>query len=139
MPLSEHEQHMLEQMEQALSAEDPKFASHMQGSTTRSIVRRRYAVGALAVVVGLGLVLVGVNTSMWIGGVGFAVMVAGVAYALTPPRQRSPRLGTVGDDGTVRPPAPKRPVGGPRRQGTPSSGTFMQRLEQRWERRRHER
>jgi len=29
VPLSEHEQHLLEQMEQALYAEDPKFASQM--------------------------------------------------------------------------------------------------------------
>ena len=33
MPLSEHEQQLLEQMEQALYAEDPKFASQMQGSS----------------------------------------------------------------------------------------------------------
>src|SRR5665647_2386418 len=35
VPLSEHEQHLLEQMEQALYAEDPKFASQMQGSAAR--------------------------------------------------------------------------------------------------------
>ena len=36
MPLSEHEQKMLEQMEQALYAEDPKFASQMQGAGARA-------------------------------------------------------------------------------------------------------
>ena len=39
MPLSEHEQHLLEQMEQALYAEDPKFASQMQGSAARARLR----------------------------------------------------------------------------------------------------
>ncbi|EBF6878346.1 DUF3040 domain-containing protein, partial [Salmonella enterica subsp. enterica serovar Saintpaul] len=36
MPLSEHEQQLLEQMEQALYAEDPKFASQMQGAGARA-------------------------------------------------------------------------------------------------------
>ena len=45
MPLSDHEQKMLEQMEQALAAEDPKFASQMQGSSLASLQRRRWLVG----------------------------------------------------------------------------------------------
>ena len=45
MPLSDHEQKMLEQMEQALAAEDPKFASQMQGSSSASLQRRRWLVG----------------------------------------------------------------------------------------------
>ncbi len=140
MPLSEHEQQLLEQMEQALYAEDPKFASHMKGKASRSSVRRRYVIGALGVVIGLGLVLVGVNTTMWVGVGGFAVMVAAAVYAFTPPR-RSGTLGTVSQDGSVRRPsggAGRRPGGG-RRSGParPKSGTFMQRMEHRWERRRY--
>ena len=57
MPLSEHEQKMLEQMEQALAAEDPKFASQMQGSSLASLQRRRWLVGAVGVIAGLALVL----------------------------------------------------------------------------------
>ena len=80
MPLSDHEQKMLQQMEQALAAEDPKFASQMQGSTLASLQRRRWIVGVVGVVVGLGLVLVGVNTTMWIGAIGFAIMVAAAVF-----------------------------------------------------------
>jgi hypothetical protein len=140
VPLSEHEQQLLEQMEQALYAEDPKFASHMQGAATRSAIRRRYIIGALGLVVGLALVLVGVNTVMWVGVAGFAVMVGGGAYAFTPPRQtrqKGARLGTVQKDGSVRKvqPAPARK----KKKRQPSSGSFMERLEERWERRRHNR
>ena len=39
MPLSEHEQRLLEQMERALYAEDPKFASSLRSSGARPGVR----------------------------------------------------------------------------------------------------
>ena len=56
MPLSDHEQKMLEQMEQALAAEDPKFASQMQGSSLASMQRRRWLIGAVGIVLGLSLI-----------------------------------------------------------------------------------
>jgi hypothetical protein len=120
VPLSEHEQQLLEQMEQALYAEDPKFASQMQGAGARAAARRRLVIGGVGVVLGLALVLVGVNTTMWLGAAGFAIMVAAVAFALTPPRRKA--------NGTVRRPAA---------QAKPKSGgSFMHRLEERWDRRR---
>ena len=132
MPLSEHEQQLLEQMEQALYAEDPKFASQMQGAGARASARRRMAVGVVGVVVGLALVLVGVNTTMWIGAAGFAVMVGAVAFALTPPRRRS-ALGTVQPDGTVR----RSTTGKPNKsKSSKSGGSFMNRIEGRWDKRR---
>lgn len=130
VPLSEHEQQLLEQMEQALYAEDPKFASQMQGAGARAAARRRRAIGVVGVLLGLGLVLVGVSTTMWVGVAGFAIMVASVAFALTPPRGRA-KLGTVQADGSVRPVASS-----PRARPTKPSGSFMHRLEERWDRRR---
>ena len=127
MPLSDNEQKMLEQMEQALAAEDPKFASQMQGSSLASLQRRRWLVGAVGVLAGLGLVLVGVNTTMWVGAIGFAVMVTAAVFAATPPRKA--RLGVVRADGTTGP-APK----GARKKGQRS---FMDRLDERWERRQN--
>jgi hypothetical protein len=129
VPLSEHEQHLLEQMEQALYAEDPKFASQMQGSTVRDRLRRHITLGILAV---------------WLGAIGFALMVGGAAYAVTPPRTPRPTLGAVGHDGTVRAHAPSKSTGTkgsrkskgakPRQGGGPAG--FMQRMEQRWDKRR---
>lgn len=133
MPLSEHEQQLLEQMEQALYAEDPKFASQMQGSGARRSARRRMAVGVVGVVLGLALVLVGVNTTMWIGAVGFAVMVGAVAFALTPPRRKA-ALGTVQPDGSVRRSAPGKAAG--RTKSSKPGGSFMDRMEERWDKRR---
>jgi hypothetical protein len=145
VPLSEHEQHLLEQMEQALYAEDPKFASQMQGSTVRDRLRRHITLGILAVLAGLVLVVLGVvNEAVWLGAIGFALMVGGAAYAVTPPRTPRPTLGAVGHDGTVRAHAPAKNTGTrssrksksakPRQSG--GSTGFMQRMEQRWDKRR---
>ena len=128
MPLSEHEQQLLEQMEQALYAEDPKFASQMQGAGARAAARRRMVIGIVGAITGLALVLGGVTTQLWVlGAVGFAVMVASVAFAVTPKRRT--KLGTVQPDGTVR-----RPSTAPKPKSS-RGGSFMDRMEQRWERR----
>ncbi len=58
MPLSEHEQRLLDQIEQALYAEDPKFASAVRSARTRSRGRRSLIFGIAGVAAGLGLVLV---------------------------------------------------------------------------------
>ncbi len=122
MPLSEHEQKMLDQMEQQLAAEDPKFASQMQGSGLAALQRRRWVVGAVGALAGLGLVLVGINTTMWVGAIGFALMVAAVAFAATPPRKA--RLGVVQQDGGVQ----------AKGRGKRKS-SLIDRLDERWERR----
>ncbi|HET7761322.1 MAG TPA: DUF3040 domain-containing protein [Phycicoccus sp.] len=124
MPLSEHEQKMLEQMEQALAAEDPKFASQMQGRSLAALQHRRWIVGVVGVIAGLGLVLVGISTTMWVGALGFALMVASAVYAVTPPRKA--RLGVVRGDGTTAPATGRRKKG---------QRSFMDRLDERWERR----
>jgi hypothetical protein len=124
VPLSDHEQKMLEQMEQALAAEDPKFASQMQGRSLSALQHRRWIVGAVGVIAGLGLVLVGVNTMMWVGAVGFAVMVAAAVYAVTPPRRaKAAAAKEAGSSGSP---------GGRRKKGQRS---FIDRLDERWERR----
>lgn len=122
MPLSEHEQQMLAQMEQALASEDPRFAHQMRSGAASALRRRRLVVGALAVVAGLALVLVGVNTTMWVGAFGFALMVAGAAYAFSPTKG--------GDQGHDR-----RRRGGKGGKGGSSGSGLMHRLDERWERR----
>ena len=95
VPLSEHEQQLLEQMEQALYAEDPKFASQMQGAGARAAARRRLASSASSASSPASPWCSSASTPpMWIGAVGFAVMVAAVAFALTPPRRKA-ALGAV--------------------------------------------
>ena len=120
MPLSEHEQQMLAQLEQALASEDPRFAHQMRGGAVQTQRRRRLVIGLLGLVVGLGLVLLGVNTTMWVGVGGFAVMVAAVAYALSPVKTLD-----------VEAPAAR----GHERRGRAASSGFMHKLDERWERR----
>jgi uncharacterized membrane protein YecN with MAPEG domain len=82
MALSEHEQRLLDQIEQALYAEDPKFAANVR-SVRRHTLRRRWIpisiVGALA---GLTVVLVGlVAKEIAVSVLGFVLIVASCAYA----------------------------------------------------------
>lgn len=128
MPLSDNEQRLLEQMERALYAEDPKFASTMRGAARRSGSARRLMIGLAGVVLGLILLLVGVLQALIpLSVLGFVVMLAGTAYAVSGQRKGGP-TGVVQGNGAVRPAGQKR-----------RSGSFMQRLEQRWENRRGDR
>ncbi len=60
MPLSEHEQRMLEQMERALYAEDPGFAATIRDTPGPSSRARRGA--------GLGVLIAAVGVIAMIGG-----------------------------------------------------------------------
>jgi hypothetical protein len=127
VPLSDNEQRLLEQMERALYAEDPKFASTMRGAARRSGSARRLLIGVSGVIVGLVLLVVGVAKMMVLLGVlGFVSMLAGTAYAVSGHRRGGP-AGVVQGNGSIRQVPAKR------------RGTFMQRLEQRWDRRRDDR
>ena len=59
MPLSEHEQRLLEQIERALYAEDPKFASTVRGGKLRKPTRRRRLQGIALFAAGLVLLVLG--------------------------------------------------------------------------------
>ena len=83
MPLSDHEQRLLAQMEQALYAEDPTFANNLRTTSAGRASRGRAAVGVLAVLGGMGLVLAGVATMIIaLGVIGFVVMLVGVRHQL---------------------------------------------------------
>ncbi len=130
MALSEHEEALLQQMEEALYAEDPRFASRIEKTKSRGLGRGRVVVGVVAGVAGLALVVFSaMSSNIWLGAGGFAIMVAGIVYAITPSRTK---LAAVGSDGTTKPRAGKVKA------GTPRQGTFMERLEERWEKRRRD-
>ena len=57
MPLSEHEQRLLDQIERALYQEDPKFASTVRATDLRTHMRRRLRRAAFVLVVGFALLL----------------------------------------------------------------------------------
>lgn len=127
MPLSEHEQRLLEQMERALHAEDPKFASTMRGADLRVRYRRRALLAAAAFILGIVALMAGAITEMIAVGVaGFVVMLVSAWYAVTSWR----RTPAPGDLGTFAQTPAKRRSG--RRAG------LMERVEERWRRRRDE-
>lgn len=131
MPLSEHEQKVLQAMEQALYAEDPRFATHITNHGLHPN-KRRIIIGCLGVVAGLALVvLAALDALIWLGAVGFALMVAGGAFAFSPAKKTV--LGAVGPDGTVQ-----RTAAAKTRSASNSRQSFMQRLEERWDRRRRD-
>src|SRR3712207_6947269 len=59
MPLSEHEQRLLDQIERALYAEDPKFVSTVRGGRLRKPTKRRRLQGVALFLLGLVLLVVG--------------------------------------------------------------------------------
>src|SRR3954466_855319 len=80
VPLSEHEQRLLEQIERALVDDDPKFASSVRSGDRRLKARRKLQLGALLVLVGLAVLVGGgaVAQSVLLGILGFLVMFGGV-------------------------------------------------------------
>jgi len=91
VPLSEHEQRVLEQMERALNAEDPTFSSVLRGSGKRGRSWRRALLGIIGMVVGLALLPIGVGTKLPLVSVaGFLVMLESSIWALNDWR-RGPR------------------------------------------------
>ena len=131
MPLSDHEQRMLDQIESALYAEDPKFASSVRGGALRAPSARRRVQGALLFAVGLALLVVGVAVnSLWLGGfpvvsvVGFVAMFAGVVLAVKGPRVPGSRDRSAPASGMA--PRQRRQRGG---------GSFTTRMEDRFRRR----
>ena len=130
MPLSDHEQRMLDQIESALYAEDPKVASSVRGGTLRAPSARRRLQGALLFVLGLALLVSGVPLYVKFGAIfliisviGFVIMFGGVVFAITGPRAAKGRDGATPDSNANR---QKRDKG--------NSG-FSSRMEERFRRR----
>ncbi len=96
MPLSEHEQRLLDEIEQALYAEDPKFASSVRSARPRNRARTLLALSVIGVLVGLAVVLVGLTANLILLGVlGFVLIVGScvaAASALRGPKQNGSSL-----------------------------------------------
>ncbi|WP_342802309.1 DUF3040 domain-containing protein [Nocardia sp. No.11] len=138
MPLSEHEQRMLEQIESALYAEDPKFASSVRGGRLRSTSSRRRLQVAALFAIGLFLLVAGIAAPFKPGGfpiislVGFIAMFGAGVLLMIGNSRRSAR-----PDSSETPAAGSGPTGGSTgRGGRPrKSGGFSERMEDRFRRR----
>ena len=128
MALSDYERKMLAQLEEQLSGEDPKLvqalASEEEPEMSLGISPKNLVLGLIIAVLGLGVVLLGVGFELVpIGIVGAVIVFLGLWYVTA---------------GTKR--TPKVAAGGPKKPSpSSSSGDFMARQAQEWERRRQER
>ncbi len=147
MPLSEEELRLLEQMERALVAEDPKFASTLRGTKLRQKARRQVIAGGLVFLGGVALLMSGAVLRMVpLGVLGFVVMLVSAYFTLTAWRARTVGGGGgafAADETTTAGEAPGlRVVSGGKKGRTRSprppkpQGSMMQRFEERWRRRR---
>ncbi len=121
MPLSEQEQRLLDEMERHLLQNDADVVSAPSGD--RVLSYRNLVYGALLLLVGIGALVVGVAlgkelgvVAVIIGVVGFLAMLGGVMLAVTPVRRTTP----------LAPKAAKTAA---------SSAGFMDRMNDRWDRR----
>ena len=144
MPLSEHEQRLLDQIERALYQEDPKFASTVRQTDLRTHMRRRLRRAAFVLVLGFAILLTGLTAfqglaSTAVGVTGFVVMVGALLLAMTAWKRLQPGGADLHAVGS--PEKPQRSRGGGRsKQAKPaSSGGMKERLEERWKRRWEER
>jgi hypothetical protein len=97
MPLSEHEQRILEEIERRLVADDPKFAREVSGGSAEGAALKRVKRAVAAFVVGFVLLIVGLfkaSLLVYFGIVAFAVMVASAAVIAGGIKQVSQRRGT---------------------------------------------
>ncbi|NEE03080.1 DUF3040 domain-containing protein [Phytoactinopolyspora halotolerans] len=142
MPLSDHEQRLLEQMEQALQAEDPKFATTMRGADIRRRYVRRTVWAGICFVLGVVLLMAGAllfstngNEMLVLPIAGFVVMLVSAWLGVTSWR-RAPEASDDADVPDISPGSPRRQRRSGRSKGPKHDGTFMQRMEERWRNRR---
>jgi len=128
VPLSDYEREVLAQMERALRSDDPDLATSLRGEQQASGGIGRWLLGGAAILAGLIVLVVAVAIAQpWVGVIGFLIMFAGAWWAISKPKS-NPNLSVVGPDGRPRPAGGKKP----QKRGGP---TFMERLEERWDRR----
>jgi Protein of unknown function (DUF3040) len=139
MPLSEHEQRILAEIERRLLEEDPKFA-HQVGSSFRAHLGRRLKLAVAGFV--LGLIVVISSTfieNVAVGVAGFVVMLACVFLFVRTMRRRATVERPVSGPA---PPAGSNPTGQRRKGGTGSKGgidAWWGKMTERWRSRWEER
>ncbi|HET6967950.1 MAG TPA: DUF3040 domain-containing protein [Ornithinibacter sp.] len=144
MPLSEEELRLLEQMERALVEEDPKFASTLRGTSLRRSARRRAILAGAVFLVGVTILMAGAITQMPpIGIAGFVVMLGSATVALSAIRGQQAASAPADPRTAMHPSRGFTVIDGGRtsrtrrqRRTSAGHGSFMERMEERWRRRR---
>ena len=128
MPLSEHEQRQLEQIEQALYADHPRLARVMRARDPKVHYRRRVLHASVGFLIGIGALVAGVFLKYaWLSAAGFVIMLLCIVWAIASYRRMAATL--LPERGSRRHQRTSRPA-----RDSTSSG-LMERLEERWRRR----
>jgi hypothetical protein len=132
MPLSDHEQRILAEIERRLLEEDPKFA-HQVGSSFRAHLARRLKLAVVGFVLGLVILVVGFVNYVAVGVAGFVIMLASVFLFVRTMRRRASVDRPAPAGGQQQQPPAQRPRPG----GGLDSwwGRATERWRQRWEER----
>ena len=147
MALSESERRLLDQMEKALAAEDPKLVNSFRGAPQRRVHPRRATAAGLGFIAGIALLIVGMLTWPGISVLGFVAMVACAVIALQAWQPAPPPDVDLDDDLGNAPSSPRSPretIGTNDSRSAGEDGRsgfgpgFMDRMEERWRRRRDE-
>jgi hypothetical protein len=124
VPLSEHEQRQLEQIEQALYAEHPRLARAMRAKDPKVHYRRRVIQAAFGFILGVGAVAAGFYLKYnWLAAVGFAVMIVSSIWAVSSYRRMAGML------------LDRRKRRDRRAPKAATNSGLMDRIEERWRRR----
>ncbi len=127
MPLSEHEQRQLEQIEQALYRDDPKFGRLVRSSDPRVHYKRKLVQALAGLVIGAAVLAAGIVTRrVYLEAAGAVILVLSLAWALVSWRRHAARVRPAR---TARRPRTARAAGQTRR------ARLMERMEERWRRR----
>lgn len=134
MPLSDHEQQLLDQLEKQLRSEDPRFASTISQaprSAAATPSAKHIVVGILIMMIGVGLAIASIfflqNPLNLVGGVvGFSVMVFGGYWAVS------------GNSSTSVETAAS-PQSATKKSAKKQDSNLMDRLNDRWDKRRDQR
>jgi hypothetical protein len=96
MPLSDHEQKILTDLEASLSKHDPQFAKKVSSVNIYNRRHRRMILGVVGFTIGFAILVIFFTQSLALGLIGLAVMIAsslvlalGVAQARDSARSRS--------------------------------------------------
>jgi len=138
VPLSEHEQRQLEQIEQALYREDPKFGRLVRSRDPRVHYKRKYVQALIGVLVGAGGLAAGLVTHrLYLEAAGAAVLVLSLLWMMVSWRRHVARTRPARTKAS-----PARPAAGPagpartgRASGQTRRSRLMERMEERWRRR----
>jgi Protein of unknown function (DUF3040) len=134
VPLSEHEQRQLEQIEQALYREDRRLARLVRSSDPRVHYRRRVAEALVGLALGAAMIAAGiVLTVIGLAVAGFVVILLCGIWALNNWRQMSTVALVAASGGTGGQPGKRRSRRS--RRARSANGSFSERIDERWRRR----